>query len=112
MMHLLKCNFFARTKLVLGDQLTILKIQFEDPTWELPIETFVTPECAWVQNLPLSEHKKQIDGSREMHFFCIDKFGCRWSIINFKNEIPKIWNDMSKQTTYLNLSKWQNNSTI
>ena len=41
---------------------------------------------------------------------CIDKIGCRWSIINFKNEIPKIWNDMSKQITYLNLSKWQNNS--
>ena len=42
--------------------------------------------------------------------FCIDKIGCRWSINNFKNEIPKNWNDMSKQITYLNHSKWQNNS--
>ena len=42
--------------------------------------------------------------------FCIDKIGCRWSNNYFKNEIPKNWNDMSKQITYLNHSKWQNNS--
>ena len=47
--------------------------RYKDPTWELSIETFVTPECAWVQNLPLSEQKNQNDASRETHFFALTK---------------------------------------
>ena len=39
-----------------------------------------------------------------------DKVSFRWSIIKLKNEIPKNWSNMSKQITYLNRSKWQNNS--
>ena len=36
------------------EAILLLKVKrYKDPTWELSIETFVTSECAWVQNLPL-----------------------------------------------------------
>ena len=64
--------------------------RYKDPTWELSIETFVTPECAWVQNLPLSEQKNQNDASREMYFFALTKLVVDDQLIISKMKFQKL----------------------
>ena len=63
--------------------------RYKDPTRELSIETFVTPECAWVQNLPLSQQKNQNDASREMHFFALTKLVVDDQLITPKMKFQK-----------------------
>ena len=64
--------------------------RYKDPTWELSSEIFVTPECAWVQNLPLSEHKNQNDASLEMHFFALTKLVVDDLLITSKMKFQKL----------------------
>ena len=72
-------------------QFGILKAErYKDPTWELPIETFVAPECAWIQNLPLPVQKNQNDASREMHFLALTKLVVDDQLLTSKMKFQKL----------------------